>query len=178
MIIEIMSKEDLLKYSFMRHDETVAVISITNHDGDSPMLLNNPDNGIEAQCYLRFNDSELGMYNCITDADAEKAASFANEIVGRHDRLIVQCGYGVSRSAAVAAAIMKHFADNDMLIWNNPIYRPNVTCYKKVMVAFKEDIDEQELNEKIAINRGFDFAANGDSEKPHLILINEDGGLP
>jgi len=175
MIIEIMSREKILEYSHPKHDEKIAVISIINHGEDFPSLLNNPNNGIEAQCSVYFNDVELGMYNCITDDDAEKIASFVNEIADKKDRLIIQCGYGVSRSAGVAAAIMKHFADNDMLIWGNPRYRPNITCYRKVLEAFDEVIVEQELCKKIAVNRNFGIEADGESVSPRLILLSNDG---
>ena len=49
--------------------------------------------------------------------------------------------------------IMKHFSDNDVLIWGNPKYRPSTTCYIAVMAAFGEVIDEQELKEKVKLNR-------------------------
>ena len=175
MIIEIMSKEKIQEYAYSRHDEKTAVISISNHDENFPMLLDSPNNCIDVQCRVRFNDVELGIYNCITDDEAKKIVSFVNEVAGKKDKLIVQCGYGVSRSAGVAAAIMKHFAGNDMLIWGNPRYRPNIACYRKVMAAFHEAIDESELSEKVAINRSFDFSPDNKEEKPRLILLSENG---
>jgi predicted protein tyrosine phosphatase len=63
-----------------------------------------------------FNDVESGMINCITDDNANKIASFVNERAINKDMLVVQCGYGVSRSLAVAAAVMKAVTDNDASI--------------------------------------------------------------
>ena len=39
MIIEIMSREKILEYSHSKHDEKIAVISISNHGEDFPSLL-------------------------------------------------------------------------------------------------------------------------------------------
>lgn len=153
MIIEVMSREEVQKYSYSQHDEEVAIISISNYGEAFPNLFSNLNNGISAQCRVSFNDVEFGMINCITDDDADNIVSFANEIVVTKDKLIVHCEYGVSRSAGVAAAIMKFFTGNDSRIFNNPRYRPNITCYRKVMTAFHEVIDEHELSEKVAANR-------------------------
>ena len=174
MIIEIMSREKLWIYSSFQNDLKSAVISISYCNEDQLNLQKGPDNGIEAICRVSFDDVEIGMTNCITDDDAEKMSSFVNGIIDKKDKLIVQCGAGVSRSAGVAAAIMKHYANNDMLVWGNPRYRPNKTCYRKVLVAFNEVIDEQELAEKLSINRNFGFEACGESASPDLILLSND----
>jgi predicted protein tyrosine phosphatase len=153
MIVEIMGREEAQDYSYLQHDEKAAVISILNIDGGFADFRNNPDNGIEAVCRVYFNDVELDKLNCITDADADIIASFVREIADSANKLIVHCEYGVSRSAGIAAAIMKFLTGDDLPIFNNPLYRPNVTCYRKLMAAFHEVIDEHEFREKVAANR-------------------------
>ena len=172
MVIEIMGRKELLTYSFSKNNEKTAVISISNRDEDQLSLHNDPDNGIEAICYVSFDDVEIGKVNCITDDDAKRISSFVYEVISKKDKLIVQCGAGISRSAGVAAAILKHFSDNDMLIWGNFRYYPNILCYRKVLAAFNGVIDEQELREKITANRNICFSTEGESN-PRMVLLNE-----
>ena len=174
MIIEIMSREKLWRYSSSRNNEKTAVISISHCDQNQLYLQNNPDNGSEAICRVCFDDVEIGMNNCITDCDAEKISSFVNGVIGRKDKLIVQCEAGVSRSAGVAAAIMKRYANNDMLVWGNSRYCPNKTCYRKVLAALNEVIDEQELAEKLKVNRNLRVETYRENVSPRLILFNDD----
>ena len=72
MIIEVMSREKIRRFSFAPHDEKIAVISISDCDKTFPNLRGNPQNGIVAQCKLHFDDVEQGEENCITNADANK----------------------------------------------------------------------------------------------------------
>ena len=136
MTIHIMSRSNAIKYSNAQHSETSAVISISDCDKDSPVLENNPNNGIAAQCKVKFDDVERGANNCITEADALRIVSFVSDNAKSQDRLIVQCEAGVSRSAGVAAAILKALTGNDREVFNSPRYVPNMTCYRTVLNAF------------------------------------------
>ena len=186
MILEIMSKEKAVEYSFEQHNSSSAILSIdktyaeftfteqykfSDDENDLPSISNNLTNGIAAHCIVYFNDVEAGMPNCIKDDDANKIVIFVREVVGKVDKLIIHCEYGVSRSAGVAAAILKHFSGNDLLIWGNPRYQPNITCYRKVMAAFNEVIEEQELNEKITLNRSLGFKNNDKTESPTCFCL-------
>ena len=136
MRIEVMSREKAKMLSTYPRDERIAVISISDCDKTSPHLDNNPKNGILFQCKLHFDDVESGISNCITDKDAERIVSFVNRNKDKTDFLIVHCEAGVSRSSGVAAAIMKFLYYDDMPIFNNPLFCPNMTCYRKVLNAF------------------------------------------
>ena len=136
MIIEVMSRTTARRFSFSSHKGKTAVISISDCDKNFPNLNNNTRNGIAYQCKLHFDDVESGEENCITDADAEKIVTFVNRISDKADLLIVHCEAGVSRSAGVAAAIMKFIYDDDTPVFDSPIYYPNMTCYRKVLNAF------------------------------------------
>ena len=131
-----MSRSNAVKYSEAQHNETSAVISISDCDKDSPKLENNPNNGIVARRKVKFDDVERGADNCITEADALKIVSFVSETAKSQDRLIVHCEAGVSRSAGVAAAILKALTGDDKEVFNNPRYVPNMTCYRAVLNAF------------------------------------------
>lgn len=48
----------------------------------------------------------------------------------------------MSRSAGIAAAIMKHIGDDERQIWDSKKYRPNMTCYHKLLEAFAASDDQ------------------------------------
>ena len=55
------------------------------------------------------------------------------------DTIIVHCNAGISRSSGVCAAIMKAMTGDDSLIFENPKYLPNTTCYKVVLEEFMRE---------------------------------------
>ena len=147
MKIEVMSRQKAKMFSKYSHNEKIAVISISDCDKTFPHLDNNPQNGILFQCKLHFDDVESGGSNCITDKDAVRIASFVNSIKDKADLLIVHCEAGISRSSGVAAAIMKFLHNNDTPIFNNTLFCPNMTCYRKILDAFYE-IQEDSNNDE------------------------------
>ena len=136
LIINVMSRNDATKYSLEPHKEKAAVISISDCDKEFPVLENNQNNGITVRCKVRFDDVDRGAKNCITEGDASEIVLFVTENANNIDRLIVHCEAGVSRSAGVAAAIMKAVNGDDWDVFNNPKYVPNMTCYRTVLDAF------------------------------------------
>ena len=50
--------------------------------------------------------------------------------------IIVHCDAGISRSSAVAAAILKYYTGDDSRIFDSRRYSPNMWCYRKVLEAF------------------------------------------
>lgn len=93
--------------------------------------------------YLRFEDFDMELpgwpVQLIQKEDAKKIATFvmANKHNGKY--FIVQCDAGVSRSAGVAAALMKYFNGDDSPIFDNPQYCPNMRCYRMVLEALMEE---------------------------------------
>jgi len=133
VIIKVMSRAQVMQFSFSEHHEIIAVISISDCDKDYPHLENNPYNDIVYKCKCHFDDVDDGEDNCITYDDALKIASFVFSVKDKADLLIVHCEAGISRSAGVAAAIMKFIDDDDTPIFDDHHYRPNMTCYRKVL---------------------------------------------
>jgi len=138
MIIEIMSRLKAIEFSNISHEEKFAVISISDPDKEGPNLLNNINNGIIYRHQEYFFDVDINQPGCITDEQAKNIAIFANEISRKVPNLIVHCEAGMSRSAGVAAAIMKYINGNDWDVFDNPKYRPNMTCYRSVLNALYE----------------------------------------
>lgn len=100
--------------------------------------------------YLEFDDIEedspssgwLGGqgYRWMSDEQAQDAWGFVLDMLGdgmRH--LVVHCGEGVSRSAGVAAAIGRALGLGDGFVFDDPRFSPNMTCYRKCMLAATGD---------------------------------------
>lgn len=75
----------------------------------------------------------------MTDKDAKLITEFADKY--KDILLIVHCDEGVSRSAGIAAAILRHYTGDDAQIFDNVFsYNPNMWCYFKVLKAFGDEI--------------------------------------
>ena len=74
----------------------------------------------------------------MTTDDADDVADFCLKWWGNVSLLIVQCEGGISRSAGVAAAIAKHFRENDTIYFDNTNYYPNRYCYRLVLDSLEE----------------------------------------
>lgn len=147
MNIQVMSRAELKDFDDKINQPTI-IISITEKNGED-LILKNPN--IRSILHLKFDDEVEGD-NIITDAQADQIKNFIQS--NPCDNLIVQCFAGVSRSAGVAAAISLAVNGNDMPIFSNPRFVPNMLCYRKVLNAFMGSIVEmeQEIGDKEAIN--------------------------
>jgi hypothetical protein len=89
-------------------------------------------------------------------ADADDIAQFAYDIYDSHlieaDEVWIHCEGGVSRSAAVAAAISKHFFGDDMWVFSNPAYYPNMWVNKLVTEALGDEWDYKDFIRKLNVN--------------------------
>lgn len=151
MNFQVMSKDKAVKYSFHPYTERSAIISITNL-WDMPVKFSHEAN-IKRILHIFFDDVEKGEKNVITFEDGKKIKEFVDDCLKDNiELLIVHCSAGVSRSAGVCAAIMKAVTGNDMDIFDNPHFCPNMTCYRTVLEAFIRDIDEDELQQELNIN--------------------------
>lgn len=82
-------------------------------------------------------DTVCENYFMCEPEDAQKIV----ELLDAHpeaQRVIVHCTAGKSRSAAVAAALMKSIEGDDSPIFNNPRYRPNMRVYRMVLEAWHD----------------------------------------
>jgi len=138
MKVEIMSRMRAMEFSLKEHSGRFAVISISDPDKDSPELQCNSDNGIFQQLKLHFTDVDVEQDGCITHEQARNIAEYVIEVIDKVDSVIVHCEAGMSRSAGVAAAVMKYLTGNDWGVFDNARFRPNMTCYRKVLSAFYE----------------------------------------
>ena len=137
MDLEVMSRRDFEKYSQQNHKITSIVVSISSVGEHRPTIADNPDNGILGVLSLNFNDTanpDPSAYG-ICWVQALQIAQFIKHSKDMADKIIVHCGAGQSRSAGVAAAILKYYTGDDTPIYNNPRYTPNNLCYRNVLEA-------------------------------------------
>lgn len=128
-----------------------ALISIADYGDDFAELKYKPDFILQ----LSFDDvdgevfvDELGRkptederraieekYHMLNDKQAEQIADFYHEIKDKANIIICQCEYGMSRSAAVAAAILEYSSHNGIAVFADDRYCPNKNIFKKVFKA-------------------------------------------
>jgi hypothetical protein len=152
--IKIFSRQAIEKACAENPFAPVAIISIT--DVSEP-LANIPANyNIRCCLRLQFDDVFVDEDNAICQADADDIAQFAYDIYDSHlieaDEIWIHCEGGVSRSAAVAAAISKHFFGDDMWVFSNPAYYPNMWVNKLVIEALGDEWDYKEFIRKLNVN--------------------------
>jgi len=145
MRIEVMSRKNAILYSQKSTYENLAIISISDCNKEFANFEN-----VTYLLRLKFDDVEQGDYNCITFEQAVQIKLFVNSIRNNVSLLIVHCEAGISRSAGIAAALMKVIYGHDWKIFESNMYCPNMTCYRIVLDAFHDNSTEDEINAKEA----------------------------
>ncbi len=132
MEVIVMNRSEAIRYSYRPHDEISAIVSIATPSAeyDGTNIYRSRYNKIHAILRLQFDDVEDGN-DVITIDDAKKIHSFIE--ANKNRKIIVHCDAGISRSAGIAAALMKHYNGDDTPIFNNPKYVPNMKCYRTML---------------------------------------------
>ena len=136
MRIEVMSKSVIERYSGKCNEDAAIVVSIYSHNMDKAAIIESETNKIVDIIFLEFNDTDSRDDKFSMQSEqAKQLKEFIRVHLGddNFDKIIVQCEAGQSRSAGVAAAIMKYFNNDDTPIFNNPRYTPNMLCYRKTL---------------------------------------------
>lgn len=84
-----------------------------------------------------------------TVAFAEFTKSLSNDV----DILYCCCDAGESRSPAVAAAAMRYFGLDDMQVWRNPHYHPNMLVFEMLAGALGVAVSDEEKDFRLYINQ-------------------------
>ena len=129
MNIQIKSRQDIELFTY---DAPYIVISITDPKDNFPSLLE--DANRLAVLQLRFcdvDDGEVKYLDVIKDSQAKQIVDFVDNYKEDIDCIVCQCAAGISRSAGVAAALLKIFNGNDSLVFRMCV--PNRTVYRKVL---------------------------------------------
>lgn len=132
-------------------EPNVAVISITDHEAPLVHFVNEPkyllrtsfndvgfDEFWDSNTTLNPEEKDLfeKKYHVISTNQAKEIAAFYHEIITNNvDTIICQCEHGVSRSAAVKAAILEYEAQRGIEVFANKHLSPSKTVFKRVLKA-------------------------------------------
>jgi predicted protein tyrosine phosphatase len=136
---KVMSRPVCEHYCKQKHKESAMIISIkSSKDLVAPKLTITEQNKIKYILSLSFDDCEVedDPKFCMSFEDGKKIAEFVNAHYDDVDKIIVHCDGGISRSAGVAAAIMRVKEGDDWPIFDNRNKHPNMTCYLRTLKGF------------------------------------------
>jgi predicted protein tyrosine phosphatase len=131
-ISDIKTRED--KYGLISITEPTA--NFTDYPSGDPHLM-----GILA---IKFSDvvEELDIFRDgqgrvimrpMDRSQARLILDFSKSMEGQVDSLLINCDAGVSRSAAVGAALLRINGEDDSHIWNSSYHYPNEYVYKLLL---------------------------------------------
>ena len=157
MKFEVMSCSNAEQISNNFNIEDCVFISITSPmEQPANINVNNPH--VKAVLRLNFDDAEpedklvFPYLTLMSKADAQAILTFVEKHKNNVSKIIVHCFAGVSRSAAVCAAIMLILTGDDMEIFNDSRFCPNMHCYRTVLETYFGSYDEKIADEKIKHN--------------------------
>ena len=139
----------------MSNTQNVKIIIASSYEG-------NIENVEETnKLVLHFDDVTTAGKNSFNKDIAGKINNFVKNIDFNKDKLYICCDSGVSRSSAIAAAILRKYKKNENVIWKNYNYQPNILVYKTlcdefnlvnnaIVLKHKENINKKALKRKIA----------------------------
>lgn len=86
---------------------------------------------------------------------SEDAKAFAAYVKGLADvdTLYCCCDAGESRSPAVVAALMRYFGLDDLQIWRNPHYHPNLLVFEMLAAALGAAVSDEEKDFRFYTNQ-------------------------
>ncbi len=120
-----------LIYSLEHLDlEKTALILCSSYEIDVEKLALAPKKLI-----LYFDDVLEGKNNAFCEELAGKVKDFVSAFSETVTDLYLCCDSGESRSAALCAALMRSFGQDEMEIWKNPHYHPNLLVYRLMCSA-------------------------------------------
>lgn len=140
----VMSADEAEDFIRQPHFERIRFISITEAHGGYRIDFHKCEGNI-AFLPLKFDDCTTDLEGtCITDVQAKDIVNFVldNHEEDKTDWFCVNCGAGKSRSAAVCAAIMKILCNDDMPVFTNSYFSPNMTVYRKVLNAWIDKLSD------------------------------------
>lgn len=131
MEFQILSRTRAKAASYAGLEKSSIVISITDVDGAAVAFA--ADTNIKAILRLRFADTDCDDPEAMQPCDAEKIVAFVRLWRDSVKQIAVHCEAGISRSAGVAAALMLWLNGSDAAVFDCPVYKPNMRCYRLVI---------------------------------------------
>lgn len=100
-----------------------------------------------------YEDLDYESGRAFSREDAAAFAAFFQEWRGRIDVLYCCCNAGQSRSPAVAAALTRSLGADDLPLWANPQYHPNMLVYEMLTTELAVPLSDQEIDRRMFINQ-------------------------
>lgn len=125
----------------------VKVIIASSYDGNVEYVED------KNKLVLHFDDITTTNHNSINKDIAMQINSFVSNIDFKKEKLYVCCDSGVSRSSAIAAAILRKYNEDEDIIWKNYNYQPNILVYKTLCDEFNLKNLPMRLRHKESMNR-------------------------
>ena len=149
MEIQVWNREQAIK-NVKDISKKAMVISITSSGDSFPIFQEQIDTKV---LFLQFDDVDANdkKYKPMRPDQAQRTVDFVKENLDV-ELCIVHCDAGVSRSAAVAAAIGKFINGDDMFIFGRPRFSPNAHVYHLMLNAFFGEYDRTEAFTKQNFN--------------------------
>ena len=146
MKVTVMSRWDAVFYCYNPHAQPSVMISISDpHMQYAAAPFCSEENKVLQILSLCFADADepgpdiygydAKVEDLMRDEDAAQVAELLHEYPATD--VIVHFDAGISRSAGVAAAILKHTTGDDSSIFGNGLYDPNLWCYRKTLAALR-----------------------------------------
>ena len=148
--IEVCPVKKLYDIAYDGDMSQVSAIVISSYEVKKDLLC-----GFQSLLVLHFADTEDGTrQDCFDEKRADEIADFVNSLPEDTDTLFVCCDRGESRSAAVAAAILRYNDENEYALWDNPAYHPNPLVYRLTRLAFLSyEVEKRVERSKTALSR-------------------------
>lgn len=149
MIIEVMDRPTAETRSQIERHEDKVIISIYTPT-DTPAAIDKENPTIIDVLPLAFVDSDdtdkdhFDWTWIFSNQQAYKIFKFVEKWKDKVDRLWIHCDGGVSRSAGVAAAILKAYTGDDSQIFDNRNYYPNMLVYRRTLQVLTEELSKLE----------------------------------
>lgn len=155
MQIIIKSRADAEEYILEKNIGVTAVVSISSKvEGPLPFITEN--HKIIDFLYVDFEDIEKKYDNesiLMDDSHALGIKDFINKNKDKIEVLLIHCSAGISRSAAIGAALNLALLGDDYSIWKSGDYIPNLHCYKTMLKAYGIGLSIGEITEKYKITK-------------------------
>ena len=145
----VMSAQDAEEFIRKPHNLRIAFISITEAHGYHIDF----DKSYDKIDFLplKFDDCTTDIEGiCITKEQAVNIVKFILDNKSKVDWFCFNCSAGVSRSSAVCAAAMRILCNDDMPVFKDGYFCPNMTVYREILNAWVDIISDE--NEKISID--------------------------
>jgi len=134
IIISIISPQlygnPIKKVGFKDNPKRIATLHLQFYDIDSSKELTK----------MSYNEL-VAQYGpgIFSEYQAQQIIDFVEKYKDQVELIVIHCEAGISRSAAVGAAIMKQLTGDDSKIFNNKMFLPNMFIYSTILKTWNKE---------------------------------------